>query len=186
MNKNIFAIVLFLITALFVSCNSCCTETIKTSNNGNTETNITEYKLPDNIVCDSSFLDGCVSYSSKNMKIDLSVNTNVYPFVVKDSIGSKSMFVLFTTNRYDKLYISQMNITDSEDYAINTNYVSNIKTNSKYESMLFYIDNKDYDFLIRPNGNIKVNVWGLFGSMSVKLDSIQTKSFSELAEFAKN
>lgn len=185
MNKNIFVIVLVLISVLFVSCNSCCTQ-IDKPNNTNPKTSTNEYKHPDNIVCDSSFLDGYVSYSSKNMKIDLSVNTNVYPFVVKDSIGNKTMFVLFTTNRYDKLYVSQMNITDSEDYAINISHVSNIKTNSKYESMLFYIDNKDYDFLIRPNGNIKVNVWGLFGSMSVKLDSIQTKSFSELAEFAKN
>ncbi len=166
---------------------SSCEKPHVTSNGVNNAgtTSVVDEKLPEWGVVDSSLLDGYVSYSSANLPMDIEAKESFYPFVVCDKSSGYSLFILFTMKRYDKLYCSQMNISDKDGYAINTWYVSTVKSTDDFECLLFAVDNKDFDFIINHNGNLKINVWGMFGSTSVCLDSLQTDSFSKLVCFVK-
>jgi len=136
--------------------------------------------LPSWIVVDDNVAEGYVSYSSSNIKFDTVVPLNVFPFVVKDTAGNSGLFVLVTLNRYDMLYVGQLSVSDENNHAVTAAYVSNVSAKEHSESHLFMIDEKDLPFF-KDKKSLRFNIWGIYGSVYMILDSVQTANVIWLA-----
>lgn len=136
--------------------------------------------LPSWVVVNDNVAEGYVSYSSSNIKFDTVVPLNIFPFVVKDTAGNSGLFVLVTLNRYDMLYVGQLNVSDENNHAVTAEYVSNVSAKAHSESHLFMIDEKDLPFF-KDKKNLRFNIWGIYGSVYMRLDSVQTSDVIWLA-----
>lgn len=170
---------------LLCGCNSC---ERKPGHVSGTDTTVaivnTPDTLPEWVVADSSFMVGYVSYSSKDMPLDISEDTNIYPFVVGDSNGNMCMFILLTTRGYDKVGISQMSISDDDGYFVNTSSGTLIRNDGVAESNLFGIDSAGAVFMSDMKPELKANVWGPFGSFTIALGYNESVSLIRVAGFA--
>lgn len=172
-------ILIFLFSLFLFACNPH-NPVIDTQTNEQAEVMEETEVLPSWMVVNNNIAEGYVSYSSTNIKFDTIVPLNVFPFVVKDTAGNGGLFVLVTLNRYDMLYIGQLNVSDENDYAVIAEYVSNVSTKAHSESHLFMIDEKDLPFF-KDKKSLRFNIWGIYGSVYMRLDSVQTANVIWLA-----
>ncbi len=177
--------IIFMCLSLSACSQSCKTNdpNVTNSSSGNDNTYVERF-LPEWLVIDTSFINDCKTYYSKNLPMDTTTEFNAFPFVVEDSIGQKGLFVLVSLKRYDLLFINQFVILDEEDFCINASYVANLKLTKNFEALLFMIEPIDRDNLINAKGNAKFVSWGLYGSTQQMLDSVQTQNLIYLAKLS--
>ena len=164
--------------ACLVSCRQCIPETEEPVAQANVP--VQTEVLPSWMVVNKNIAEGYVSYSSSNIPFDTVAPLNVFPFVVKDTNGGSGMFVLVTLNRYDMLYVGQLNVSDEAGYAVTAEYVNDISIKAHSESHLFMINEKDLPFF-RDKRSLRFNIWGIYGSVYLKLDTTQTANVVYLA-----
>lgn len=188
MNKiRLYFILLFMCITL-TSCGSCDKPPVVEPNgntNINTETQ-TKDTVPDWMIVDSSFIKDCVTISSKNMIMDTTSMFNVFPFVVKDTMGQSGLFAIVSLKRYDMLYIGQLAIMDDNDYSVSAGFITKLQVNDHFESMLFVFEEVEVNALLKMKEPFKFNAWGLFGSVQIPLDSVQSQNLIELAKIVYN
>lgn len=186
MNKiRLYFILLFMCVTL-TSCGSCDKPPI-VEPNGNTNTNIETHKdtVPDWMIVDSSFIKDCVTISSKNMTMDNS-EFNVFPFVVKDTTSQSGLFAIVSLKRYDMLYIGQLAIMDDNDYSVSAGFITKLQVGEYFESMLFVFEEVEVNTLLKMKEPFRFNAWGLFGSVQITLDSVQSQNLIELVKLIHN
>lgn len=188
MNKiRLYFILLFMCITL-TSCGSCDKPPV-VEPNGNTNTNTetqTKDTVPDWMIVDSSFIKDCVTISSKNMIMDTTSMFNVFPFVVKDTMGQSGLFAIVSLKRYDMLYIGQLAIMDDNDYSVSAGFITKLQVKDHFESMLFVFEEVEVNALLKMKESFKFNAWGLFGSVQIPLDSVQSQNLIELAKIVYN
>lgn len=185
MNKiRLYFILLFMCVTL-ISCESCDKPPI-VEPNGNTNTNIETPKdsVPDWMIVDSSFIKDYVTISSKNMTMGTVLN--VFPFVVKDTAGQSGLFAIVSLKRYDMLYIGRLAIMDDNDYSISAEFITKLQIKEYFESILFMFDEVEVNALLKMKEPFRFNAWGLFGSVQIQLDSVQSQNLIELVKLIHN
>lgn len=187
MNKiRLYFILLFMCITL-TSCGSCDKPPVEPNGNTNTNTE-TQIKdtVPDWMIVDSSFIKDCVTISSKNMIMDTTSAFNVFPFVVKDTTGQFGLFAIVSLKRYDMLYIGQLAIMDDNDYSVSAGFITKSQVKDHFESMLFAFEEVEVNALLKMKEPFRLNAWGLFGSVQIPLDSVQSQNLIELAKLVYN
>lgn len=186
MNKIKLYFILLFVCVTLTSCGSCDKPPI-VEPNGNTNTNIETHKdtVPDWMIVDSSFIKDCVTISSKNMTMDYGV-FNVFPFVVKDTAGQSGLFAIVSLKRIDMLYIGQLAIMDDNDYSVSAGFITKLQVKEYFESMLFVFEEVEVNTLLKMKEPFRFNAWGLFGSVQITLDSVQSQNLIELVKLIHN
>lgn len=184
-------IIVFLMIITFGLClNACakCSHKPPKDNPGNntatTQTVEPKDTVPEWLVIDSNMIDDCVAYYSKNIIYDTTSAFNCFPFVVIDTLGNKGMFFIVSLKRYDLLYINQVGVMDENNHVASAGYVEKVGLKDQFESTLFILEPIECDLVLKFDGNLSFNGWGLFGSSMQKLDSVQTENFRELVKLS--
>lgn len=188
MNKIRLYFILLFVCITLTSCGSCDKPPVvepKENTNTNTETQVKD-NVPDWMIVDFSSIKDCVTISSKNMTMDTTSAFNVFPFVVKDTIGQSGLFAIVSLKRYDMLYIGQLAIMDDNDYSVSAGFITKLQVKDHFESMLFVFEEVEVNALLKMKEPFKFNAWGLFGSVQIQLDQAQSEQLIELAKLVYN
>ena len=181
--KNIY-VLLCVLCFVFNACGSCNRPPIEP---GNTDTNIfVKDTIPEWMIVDSNFIENCVTYCSKNIMLDTNSSYSVFPFVVKDTSNESGLFAIVSLKRYDMLYINQLAVTNNYDHQASASLVTHLQIRDNYESLLFMIEPIEVDSILKMYPDIQFNSWGMFGSVQIRLDSVQSINLIELAKLVKN
>ena len=179
-----FAVLLFLFLSV-CGCDSCV-KPHEPSVAGSDSASIEAKDIPpEYIICDSSMIDGYIAYFSADMPLDISAGHGFFPFAIADSAGRKNMFVLFFTSRYDKLYVSQMRISDKSGHIADMMCISPAKQSGETEYVVFAADSDCVRAAARMDSDIVISVWGDYGSAAVKLTEKESGAFAIFAGFCE-